>query len=62
MRPPYPAVIATKPYLARHMIPNFQKSDGRKGNTKEHMARFIESMGPFTYNDELRLREFSVTN
>lgn len=33
-------------------------SCGRKGNTREHVACFLDSMGPFANNTELYLREF----
>lgn len=58
-RPPYPTSIATKPYPVGYMVSNFQKFNGRRGNTIEHVSRFIDAMGPFAHNPELRLREFS---
>lgn len=59
LRPPYPISIATKPYPVGYAVPNFQKFDGRRGNTIEHIARFIDALGPFAHNSELCLREFS---
>lgn len=40
-------------------MPNFQKFDGCKGNTREHITSFINSMDPFTLDVELCLLEFS---
>lgn len=40
-------------------MPKFQKFNGRKGNTKEHVARFFDPMGRHASDAELCLREFS---
>lgn len=39
-----PCGLATKPYSTKYKVPNFQKFDGCKRNTKEHVVRFIDSM------------------
>lgn len=59
LRPPYPASITMKPYPAGYTVPNFQKFDGQKGNIIEHIARFVDAMGPYAHSPELCLREFS---
>lgn len=52
-----------QPYLAQEQ-PNhislgiqsqIQKFDGRKGSTREHIVRLIESVGPLTHGTELCL-------
>lgn len=48
-----------KPYPAGYTVPNFQKFDGRKENTIEHIARFVDAMGSYAHSPELCLREFS---
>lgn len=50
LRPPYPASIAAKPYPVGYTLLNFQKFDGQKGSTREHAARFIDAMKPFSDN------------
>lgn len=42
---PYLASVATKPYLVRYAVPNFEKFDDQRGS-REHVARFIDVMGP----------------
>ena len=58
-QPPYPMEIFRKPYPAGYEPPHFILFDGRKGNPKEHVSRFIDAMGPHAGNHDLRLREFS---
>lgn len=53
LRPPYPASIATKPYLVGYIVPNLEKFDGRRENTIEHVSQFIDALGPFAHNPEL---------
>lgn len=59
LRPPYLASITAKPYLVGYIVPNFQKFEGCKGNSREHIARFIDLMGLFAHDAEICLREFS---
>lgn len=37
------------------------KFDGRKEDEKEHVWHSLDSMGAFSYNDTLHLKEFSYT-
>lgn len=39
LKPPYPEKVLEKDFPAEYKVPKFQKFDGRKGNTKEHVAR-----------------------
>lgn len=57
-RPLYLASIVVKWHLAGSIVPNFSKFKGYKGNAREHIARFIDWMGPFTHDAELCLWEF----
>lgn len=41
------------------MVLNFQKFDGQKANTREHVPLLIDAVRPFAHNAELYLREFS---
>lgn len=59
LRLSYPASIAMKPYQVEYIVSNFQRFDGQRGNTIEHIARFIDAMRPFAHDPELCLREFS---
>ncbi|XP_028059474.1 uncharacterized protein LOC114263174 [Camellia sinensis] len=40
-------------------VPKFIKFDGKQGNAREHVARFIETLGVHDSDHSLRLREFS---
>ena len=39
--------------------PKFHPFDGRNGSAVEHVSRFIHTMGPYTGDKELCLREFT---
>ena len=58
-KPPYPVELLSKPYPEKYETPTFALYDGRKGNAVEHVSKFMDSMGPFTGDRELCLREFS---
>ena len=58
-KPPYPAKLLSKPYLEKYETPIFALYDRRKGNTMEHVSKFMDSMRPFVGDRELCLREFS---
>lgn len=51
--------MAEKDFPMEYKIPKFQKFDGHKGNTKEHVARFLDSIGKYAKDQKLYLREFS---
>lgn len=48
-----------KSYPVGYTVPNFQRFDGRKRNTIEHISLFIDAMWPFAHDPELCLRKFS---
>ena len=58
-KPPYPAVLLSKPYPEKYETPTFALYDWRKGNAMEHISKFMDSIGPFAADGELCLREFS---
>lgn len=59
LRPPYPSTITNLPYPEGYAVPKFVRFDGRKGNAKEHVTRFVDSLGIHSGDRNLRLREFS---
>lgn len=59
LKPPYPEKVLEKDFSAEYKVSKFQKFDGRKGNTKEHVSRFLDSLGKYAKDPELYLREFS---
>lgn len=58
-RPPYPVKLLSKLYLENYETLAFALYDGRRGNTIEHVSKFLDSMGPNSRNEELCPREFS---
>ncbi|KAH7841340.1 hypothetical protein Vadar_028577 [Vaccinium darrowii] len=59
IQPPYPMAILQMPYPEGYTPPKFTKFDGKEGNAQEHVVRFIETLGAFSGDTNLRLREFS---
>ncbi|CAL8150393.1 unnamed protein product [Prunus armeniaca] len=58
-QPPYPASLLQQPYPKGYETPTFVIFDGRKGSPKEHVNRFLDALGPYVGDYNLRLREFS---
>ena len=58
LEPPYPGAIARKPYPMGYQTPAFRKFDG-SGSAREHLVSFVDDLGIYRENKELRLREFS---
>jgi len=58
-RPPYPLRILSKPYPEIYEPRTFTQYDGRRGSTVEHVSKFIDTLGPYTADEDLCLREFS---
>ncbi|KAG5523883.1 hypothetical protein RHGRI_030769 [Rhododendron griersonianum] len=54
--PPYPIAVVSMPYLEGYTVPKFIRFDGRKGNAKEHVIRFVDSLGVHSSDRNLRLR------
>ena len=44
-RPPYPIELLDKPYPKNYKTLIFVRYDGRKGNTIEHVSKFLNTMG-----------------
>ncbi|KAF7143787.1 hypothetical protein RHSIM_Rhsim05G0167000 [Rhododendron simsii] len=58
--PPYPSVVASMPYPAGYTVPKFIRFDERKRNAKEHVIRFVDSLG--IDSGDLTLRPFENLN
>ena len=58
-QPPYPREIQAKPYPRGYHPPAFRMYNGRTGNAREHIIQFIDDLGVFSHDPELRMREFS---
>ena len=58
-RPPYPLRVLSKPYPERYEPRVFAQYDGRKGSAVEHISKFIDTLGPYTTDEDLCLQEFS---
>ncbi|XP_028103260.1 uncharacterized protein LOC114302435 [Camellia sinensis] len=59
LRPPYPIHIASLPYPVGYTVPKFVCFDGRKGNAREHVSRFLDALGAHREDRNLPIREFS---
>lgn len=59
LKPHYPVEVTIMPYPWEYKVPKFQKLDGQKGKTKEHVVRFFGSMGFHAHDTDLFLGEFS---
>lgn len=57
--PPYPMAILSLPYPEGYTQPKFVKFDSKEGSAKEHVVRFIESLGAHAANSNLCLCKFS---
>ncbi|CAL2253871.1 unnamed protein product [Prunus armeniaca] len=55
-QPPYPSSLLQQPYPKGYEAPTFVLFDGRKGSPKEHVNRFIDALGPYACDHNLRLR------
>ena len=58
-RPPYPLKLASLPYPEGYCNIHFARYDGKRGNSKEHVARFLDNLGIYREDEALRMREFS---
>ena len=57
--PLFPPELLGKPYPKGYEPPKFHPFDGRNGRAVEHVSRFIHTMGSYTGDRELCLREFA---
>ena len=55
----YSQEILTMPYPTGYTVPKFIKFDGKQGNVREHVVRFIETLGVHGSAHSLHLWEFS---
>ena len=56
---PYNQRIAIKPYPKDYVSPKFMLFNGKNGSAKEHLLKFIETLGVYGLDDDLRVKEFS---
>ena len=56
---PYPWEIQAKPYPKGYHLPAFRIYNGRTRNARKHIIQFIDDLGVFSHDLELRMREFS---
>ena len=56
---PYNQRIAIKPYPKDYVSPKFMLFNGKNGSAKEHLLKFIETLGVYGMDDNLKLKEFS---
>lgn len=59
VKPLYPAKVASKPFLVEFVAPQFQKLDGKRGDTREHVVHFLDYIGAHSNDQNLCLRELS---
>ena len=57
--PLFPLELLGKPYLKEYEPPKFHPFDGRNGSAMEHVSSFIHTIGPYTGERKLCLREFA---
>lgn len=55
---PYNQCVATNLYLKGYMS-KFMLFNGKKGNIKEQLLKFIETLDMYGIDDDLKLKEFS---
>jgi len=58
-RLPYLLKVLSKPYPKRYEPRAFAQYDSRKGSVVENVSMFIDTLGPYAADEDLRLREFS---
>ena len=56
---PYPAKVAAKPYPKDYASPKFKLFDGKNGDAREHLMKFVETLGVAGLDNDLKLKEFS---
>ena len=59
VRPPYPEAVARKPYPDNYVSFVFPRYDGKIGNAKEHIRRFVDAVIAHSHDYGLRLKDFS---
>ena len=56
---PYNQCIAIKPYPQDYVSLKFMLFNGKNGSAKEHLLKFIETLGVYGLDEDLKLKEFS---
>ena len=56
---PYPNQVICKSYPSGLCKPQLKKFYGRKGNLRKHIVSYIDNLGKYVDDENLRLREFS---
>ena len=56
---PYSHQVIAKPYPKDYVKLKLKNFDGRKENLKEHIVSYIDDLGKYADDENLRLREFS---
>ncbi|EOY18919.1 H0502G05.11 protein [Theobroma cacao] len=56
---PYPAKVATKPYPKDYISPKFKQFNGKTSDAREHVMKFVKTLGFASLDDNLKLKEFS---
>ena len=59
VQPPYPSQVTSKPYPKDYVKLKVRLFDGKKGCAREHFISFIDDLGIYADDLDLRLREFS---
>lgn len=57
----YATEVTAKPYPIGYVIAQFQKFEGRRGNAREHVVRFLDSIGALAHDVDLCMTKFSVS-
>lgn len=55
----YLVQVTSKPYPEDYVVPKFRKFDGNKGNASDHIVSYINDLGKYIDDDNMKLREFS---
>lgn len=50
--------MVVKPYPTGYIMPKFQRFNGRKAYTREHVICFLDFMGAHAHDTDLCLRDF----
>ena len=59
---PYSSQVISKPYPKDHVKSKLKKFDGRKWNPREYVISYIDGVGKYVDDENLRLREFFKTH
>ena len=58
-QPPYPSHVTSKPYLKDYVKLKFRLFDGKKCSGRKYVISFIDDLGIYADDLDLRLREFN---